>query len=109
MNHISCEVIKDLLPLYHDGICSSMSKALVEEHLAECESCTAELDAMDMALPTLNMERNLNEAEAVQKLSRKWKKNMFNSAFRGAISTLIGITIILLFLYLFIDFRIVTF
>lgn len=34
-----CEVIKDLLPLYHDEICSENTKTIVEEHLQECESC----------------------------------------------------------------------
>lgn len=36
---ISCEVVADLLPLYHDGVCSQSSKKLVAEHLEECESC----------------------------------------------------------------------
>lgn len=43
---ISCEIIKDLLPLYLDGVCSNDSKVMVEEHLAECDSCKAELHAM---------------------------------------------------------------
>src|SRR5574344_1018872 len=34
-----CEVIKDLLPLYNDELCSDVIKAMVEEHLEECESC----------------------------------------------------------------------
>src|SRR5574344_876162 len=34
-----CEVIKDLLPLYNDELCSDATKAMVEEHLEECESC----------------------------------------------------------------------
>ena len=37
----SCEVVKDLLPLYHDEACSPGSKALVEEHLGECTDCAA--------------------------------------------------------------------
>ena len=35
----SCHVILDLLPLYHDGVCSEDSKKIVEQHLAECEEC----------------------------------------------------------------------
>lgn len=34
-----CEMVKDLLPLYHDDVCSDSSKKIVEEHLAECSSC----------------------------------------------------------------------
>jgi len=41
---IPCEIIIDLLPLYHDGVCNEKSKQTVEEHLAECESCTIMLE-----------------------------------------------------------------
>ena len=40
---ISCDVIKDLLPLYIDDILSNDSKNLVDEHIEECESCNDEL------------------------------------------------------------------
>ena len=33
---ISCDIIKDLLPLYYDGVCSADSKAIIEAHLAQC-------------------------------------------------------------------------
>ena len=35
----SCKIIEDLLPMYHDGICSEESAVLIEEHLKECEGC----------------------------------------------------------------------
>ena len=50
-----CNIIKDLLPLYHDEVCSEESRALVQEHLTECEACTKYLDdlrAADMITPT---------------------------------------------------------
>lgn len=40
MKH-NCDIIKDLLPLYCDKVCSDASKAAVEEHLAECGECKA--------------------------------------------------------------------
>ena len=39
MNKIPCAIIKDLLPLYIDGLTSEETNALVEEHLAECDGC----------------------------------------------------------------------
>ena len=36
-----CDLIRDLLPLYQDGVCSEESRAAVEEHLRECPSCLA--------------------------------------------------------------------
>ena len=32
----NCEVIRDLLPLYADDVCSGRSRELIEEHLQEC-------------------------------------------------------------------------
>lgn len=36
----SCAVVRDLLPLYIDGVCSGASAALVEAHLAACPACS---------------------------------------------------------------------
>lgn len=38
---LPCELVQDLLPLYHDGVCSEESRVLVEDHVKECESCRA--------------------------------------------------------------------
>ena len=44
--NVSCNVIRDLLPLYAENLASEDSKALVEEHLKGCESCSGYLDAL---------------------------------------------------------------
>ncbi|MDE5749115.1 MAG: zf-HC2 domain-containing protein [Acetatifactor sp.] len=43
---LNCNVIRDLLPLYADQICSGESRELVDEHLAECRDCSALLQQM---------------------------------------------------------------
>lgn len=43
---MNCNVIKDLLPLYAEDMCSPESKELVEEHLRGCEGCTKELEGI---------------------------------------------------------------
>ena len=35
----TCEMIRDLLPLYLDGVCSAESRKAVNEHLLECAEC----------------------------------------------------------------------
>lgn len=102
---ISCEIIKDLLPLYLDGVCSNDSKVMVEEHLAECDSCKAELHAMKGEFSLSHKEQNLKEAEAVKKLSRRWKKGMMKSLLKGVFITLLVIAAIALVLYIFMDIR----
>lgn len=34
-----CEVIRDLLPLYADEVCSPRSREVVEEHIRDCAEC----------------------------------------------------------------------
>lgn len=41
-----CEVVRDLLPLYIDGVCSVESMRLVEDHLRECGACRMEYERM---------------------------------------------------------------
>ena len=47
----NCEVIRDLLPLYAEHIASPASAGMVEEHLAECPACCAELEQMEKPVP----------------------------------------------------------
>lgn len=53
MDKISCEIIKDLLPLYIDDVVSEDSKALVEHHLNDCDECRREAEKMksNIAVP----------------------------------------------------------
>lgn len=103
---ISCDIIKDLLPLYHDGVCSEDSQNMIEEHLSNCESCREELRIMENELPVTHRTENLAEAEAVQKLSKRWKKGMMKSVLKGALFTLVTVIIILLILYIFVGVEI---
>ena len=41
-----CEVIRDLLPLYADDICSDKSRNMIEEHLRECPECSGMLEKL---------------------------------------------------------------
>ncbi len=46
MKKISCNVVKDLLPSYLEGICSEDTVKLVKEHLEECRECGAFIKMM---------------------------------------------------------------
>ena len=51
MSRLHCDLIKDLLPLYTDNICSERTKTSVEEHLSTCESCRELYEAMQENVP----------------------------------------------------------
>ena len=66
MKNTPCEVIKDLLPLYVDDICSEKSKDIIEEHLVECEECRNYLDSLKGDIPPIDTEPDvavIQEAE----------------------------------------------
>lgn len=58
MKFLPCELIQDMLPLYHDGVCSEVSRKLVDSHLETCEKCQAVLKGMtaDMEMPKLDAD-----------------------------------------------------
>ena len=47
LRKVSCEIIKDMLPLYYDSVCSDDSKRMVEEHLSECNNCKVEFKKIE--------------------------------------------------------------
>ena len=48
---LSCNIIRDLLPLYAEDLASSDSAEAVREHLEICENCRAELETMKQPVP----------------------------------------------------------
>lgn len=46
----NCTIIKDLLPLYADEVCSEESRRIVAEHVAECSGCRSMLEKMNSQL-----------------------------------------------------------
>ena len=41
---ISCDIIKDILPLYAEDMVSHATKDMVDAHLCDCEGCNRELE-----------------------------------------------------------------
>lgn len=72
MNH-NCEIIRDLLPLYCDGVCSEASKKAVEEHLDECALCKAihrDL-SKDADIPSIDANEERNKAKVLKGVKKK--------------------------------------
>lgn len=78
------DIIFDLLPLYHDGVCSDASRAAVEEHLKECAACREALAEMDAPLPAAEEQKNAADGAAVKKISEEWNKSKWKARLKGA-------------------------
>lgn len=78
---INCKIVQDLLPLYHDGVCSEESRKLVEEHLSQCENCKRMLSEMDGEW-VLSKEET-NELKPLREIKKAVKKGKRKALFTG--------------------------
>ena len=71
---MECDVVTDLLPLYHDDVCNETSKKFVEEHLEDCPTCSALLEKMkDSTIDEcIKKEREHVVGNHAQKVRRKY-------------------------------------
>jgi hypothetical protein len=91
---ISCEIVKDLLPLYYDDVCSKESRSTVEEHLLQCDNCKKYLDSMNSEFIQTNTERVEEQAKS-NILKRIKKKLLRKNVMVSAISVICAITVLL--------------
>lgn len=78
------EIVMDLLPLYHDGVCSAASRAAVEAHLKACGTCREALLEMDAPLPAAEEQKNAADGAVVKGISEAWKKEKWKARLKGA-------------------------
>ncbi len=86
-----CDVIRDLLPLYADDACSEQSRAMVNEHLLDCEACRAML----YQLKENEIENSLKQEKnaVIQHGAKKFKQR--SAAVGSAISGVFAAVILL--------------
>ena len=89
-----CDIVKDLLFSYNDGVLSTTSKEFVEEHLKTCESCNNTLKEIQQENSEINQEKEIDALKGVRK--KITKKNII-------------ISISLIFLLIIIIFNILIF
>lgn len=77
---MKCEVIRDLLPSYIDGLTSKESNEVIEEHLDECAGCREYLKEMQEEVDVPDVRRNQKAIRPFRKLKRQMKKRIFMAA-----------------------------
>lgn len=88
-----CEIVQDLLPLYYDDACSTVSRQLVEDHMKTCQKCQRTYkELQDTTIDTMIQK----ESEGV--LERHAKKEK-NAAYKAGvvIALLLVIPIVITF------------
>lgn len=68
---ITCDIIRDLIPLYTDGVLSRDSESLVREHLGQCSECMEYCRRMSADFVVEEKKKKaLAEKESLKKLKR---------------------------------------
>lgn len=86
----SCGLIRDLLPLYLDDVCSAESRQAVETHLRECPSCNAYYQAMrDPEEPGVDTaDQELQKAASFRAVKKRLFRKQLLAVF-GALTALL--------------------
>ena len=70
---MNCNIIKDLLPSYIDGICSEDTVAAIEKHIEHCQGCKDTMKMMQQ--PTIQIvETNVEATKEPFKLINKKRR-----------------------------------
>ena len=70
-----CEIVRDILPLYVDGVCSDASREIIVDHLKECPDCKEELTIRYMISEGLTKAEENNEYDLLHGLEEKMKSS----------------------------------
>ena len=86
-----CEIVRDILPLYVDGVCSDASREIIVDHLKECPDCSAYLEQIRAS----EAEDALREEKAlvIQNQARRFKRR--STAVGSVISALFMVPILI--------------
>jgi len=87
---MKCEIIKDLLPSYIDGLTSDVSNEAVEEHLAGCEDCRTYYEEMKQQGPAI-LEKAGREIDYFLRIRE--------DTMRKVMIAVVGVTIVFSLMY----------
>ena len=93
---ISCEIIKDVLPLYVEDIANKHTRKLVEEHLDSCLDCRKELEEMKKS-PVKNLTMD-TDAKPLKKIRNIIFKNKLEGIVIAVLLTLTLVAVIIAYL-----------
>ena len=90
MKNLPCEVVRDLLPSYIDGLTGETTNALLEAHLGACADCKAALDAMREPDGRAVAENDQKELDFLKKNKRRNRRIALGSIL-AALALLVGL------------------
>lgn len=97
---LPCHVVKDLLPLYVDGLTGEETSADIRAHLMECDDCRSQYEAMSGNILKEQEERQEQETKEIDYLKGIRRRNLRKVLAIACAALLIaGIFVIGIFVY----------
>ena len=92
-----CSVVRDILPLYIEGMVSEETAEAVGEHLEGCTECTAELEALKSGKKVEKISTEVTDFEAevlksIKNIRRKFRKKVLRVG--SVIASIIAVILI---------------
>jgi len=88
MANITCETVKDLLPLYLDDVLSTDSRKLAEEHLESCPECREYFNRLKASDIASRQKKAANDKTVIKKIRKKIRTKQFISGCAAALAVL---------------------
>lgn len=85
MADITCNVVRDLLPLYVDDALSDDSKKVVDEHILVCAECTDYFQKMKNPVAADDSAKHSADKETLKKIRNKIRKKRLITAIVTAV------------------------
>lgn len=96
---LSCAIVRDLLPLYNDGMLEKESADAVEVHVKSCKECAAMLEKLNR--PLLDAEK-ISEPQKMPSAEKVLKETKHFSFKRGIlIASVVGAVLVGMFVMVF--------
>ena len=97
-NEKMCNIVKDMLPLYIDDLCSEESKKMVEDHIKECDDCRRVLETMkegEEAIASYDINSSESDEQLIKRVSKDINRKTGKS--RKIAAACIGVVVVVLF------------
>lgn len=87
---MKCDIVRDLIPMYIEKLCSDETASEVKAHIETCDECRALLDKQSENItPEIKNEAAQKEVQPFKKINRKMKKNKWLIAVMAVVITAI--------------------
>lgn len=88
MSKLPCDIVRDILPLYYDDVCSTSTKEHIEAHITTCSGCKLMVERLKEQeyLSLEIIERNKIEGAGLKSIAVFWDRTKARAFAKGLLA-----------------------